>query len=120
VDHDDVHHSRVAEAFASLAGREALLTHNYVVVESTAVVERRLGREVARRLLVDLLSPVDVVWVDESIHGAATSAYLAAGPNAPSLVDFTSFEVMRLHGIRTALAVDRDFGHAGFEVIPSP
>jgi predicted nucleic acid-binding protein len=62
---------------------------------------------------------VEIVWVAEPTHSAAVSAYLAAGSSGPSLVDFTSFEVMRAHGIRVALAVDRDFAEAGFEVLPA-
>jgi uncharacterized protein len=62
---------------------------------------------------------VDVFWVDETTHGAAASAYLCSRASGPSLVDFTSFEVMRKLGIRTAFAVDRDFADAGFDVIPA-
>jgi predicted nucleic acid-binding protein len=36
-----------------------------------------------------------------------------------SALYFASFEVMRLHGIRTALAVDRDFVDVGFEMLPA-
>jgi predicted nucleic acid-binding protein len=116
LDGDDRDHRQVADAFEGLAG-DALLTHNYVVVESAALVERRLGLEHARRLLLDILAPVEVVWVDESIHRAATSAYFASGTRGPSLVDFTSFEVMRLRSIRQVLALDRHFAEAGFELL---
>lgn len=116
LDADDFAHARVAEAFDRLAS-DALLTHNYVVVESAALLERRFGSGAVRRLLIDILAPVEIVWVDESIHRAATSAYFAAGARCPSLVDFTSFEVMRLRGIRQALALDRHFAEAGFELL---
>ncbi len=116
LDGDDHSHRRVADAFQRLSG-DSLLTHNYVVVESATLVKHRLGLEHARRLLRDILAAIDIEWIDESIHRAATSAYLAAGSNGPSLVDFTSFEVMRLHGITRALAVDRHFAEAGFELL---
>lgn len=114
---DDPRHADVKQSFNNLAGA-SLLSHSYVVVESSALVERRLGRSATRDLLERLVGQVRVVYIDESIHDAATSAYLASGTAGPSLVDFTSFEVMRRRGIRTALAVDRDFTDAGFEVIP--
>lgn len=115
----DADHARVAAAVHGLARYEQLVTHNYVVAESAALVDRRLGRRYAARLLRDLLAPVQITWVDEAIHTLAAGSYLASGARGPSLVDFASFEVMRLHGIRTSLAVDRDFVDAGFDVIPA-
>jgi predicted nucleic acid-binding protein len=117
LDAEDEFHEEVAGAFRDLQG-QGLVTNNYVVTESVALVERRLRRQCARHLLTHLLAPIEIVWVDESIHGHATSGYLAAGSTGPSLVDFTSFEVMRRRGIRTALTVDRDFADAGFDVLP--
>lgn len=117
LDADDEMHQQVVGTLRGLL-EEPLVTHSYVVAESTALVERRLGRRHARRLLTHLLAPVEVVWIDERIHRAATSAYLATTRRGPSLVDCTSFEVMRTLGLGTAFAVDRDFADAGFDVIP--
>jgi len=116
LDRRDPAHSTVARTFDALSERP-LLTHNYVVVEAAALLGRRFGVEAVRQL-VEILGPIDVAWVDEPTHQAALGAYLAAAPTAPSLVDLTSFEVMRRLGIRTALAIDRDFADAGFDVVP--
>lgn len=118
LDEEDERHEQVAEAFRDLAD-EALLTHNYVVAESAALIERRLGKESARQLITHLTSPIEIVWIDESLHNTAASAYLATGSRGPSLVDFTSFEVMRRRGITHAFALDRDFADAGFELLPT-
>lgn len=117
LDRTDPRHAEVSAGLSELVGRP-LLTHTYVVLECAALVERRLGREVARRLLLDILSPVQVVCVDEPTHHAATSAYLASSATGPSLVDFTSFEVMRSEDISQALALDKHFSDAGFELLP--
>jgi predicted nucleic acid-binding protein len=45
---------------------------------------------------------------------------LVAGRRKVSLVDWTSFLVMRRRGISTAFALDSDFAAEGFEVIPAP
>jgi predicted nucleic acid-binding protein len=63
-----------------------------------------------------LLPAIDVVWVDEQTHARALSALLAAG--RISFVDWVSFEVMRLLGIDTAFAFDRDFVRQGFALVP--
>jgi predicted nucleic acid-binding protein len=117
LDRDGRHHHDAAQTLARLASSEALLTHNYVVVEAVALVRGRLGAAAARTLLADLLAPVEVVWVDRAVHEAAVAAFLAARGRV-SLVDCASFEVMRREGIDTAFAFDRDFARHGFRTIP--
>lgn len=117
LDANDRRHADVHRSFASLE-EASLVSHSYVVVESAALVERRLGRNAACDLLGELVAQIEVVPVDESLHDTAVRAYLASTAQRPSLVDFTSFELMRRRGIRTAFAVDSDFTEAGFDVIP--
>lgn len=104
--------------FIELRDQERLLTHNYVLVETTAVVQHRLGATATRTLLEHLIEPLYVVWVDEFVHRQAVSAFLAGGSTRLSLVDRTSFEVMRRLGIETAFAFDRDFADEGFATVP--
>lgn len=61
---------------------------------------------------------IAIRWVDEEIHRAATSAFLAAVRRRTSLVDWVSFEVMRRDGIEQAFTFDRDFVSTGFEIVP--
>lgn len=119
LDRDDQNHTAAAAWFAGddPATRE-LITHSYVVVESAALADRRLGAQAARALLEDLVPIVSLVFVDEPLHRAAASAYLAAPRRGPSLVDRVSFELMRHRGIMRAFAFDRDFRTAGFSTVP--
>ena len=95
------------------------MTHEYVVVETTALVQRRLGLGPLRRFVDDLLPLVEIVWVDETLHVEAREALLAGGRQTVSLVDWTSFLVMRRHGVRRAFTFDPDYATEGFEVIPA-
>ena len=69
----------------------------------------------------DLLPLVDVEWVEPALHAEAREAMLAGGQRGISLVDWTSFLVMRRRGIGTAFTLDVD-GPAprpeGFRVTP--
>ena len=114
LDETDPRHEDAASTLKAVEAAGAG-TSNYVAVESAALVERRLGRR-ATMVLFDLLSPMEIVWVDEPFHRAATAAFLQRGADGPSLVDCASFEVMRLRGIDTAFAFDRHFADAGFEL----
>jgi predicted nucleic acid-binding protein len=118
LDRDDDNHRAAASWFqGSDSGALDLLTHSYVVIESTALIHHRLGMGAARALLEDVVPAMTLVLVDESLHRAGVSAYLAAR-SAPSLVDRVSFELMRHRGIAEAFAFDRDFEVAGFSTVP--
>ena len=113
----DAFHKAAVRIFRTLRDEsERLLTHNYVIAETTALVHHRLGHGAARRWLVDLLPVADILWVDREVHNAAVAAFLIA-PAGLSLVDLVSFEVMRRGGIRRAFAFDEDFVRYGFETV---
>lgn len=119
MDSDDSRHADARTALRGIAaGPERLETTNYVVVETAALVQRRLGSAAVRALFDDVLPSVDAVWVDPEVHGAAVAALLVARGARLSLVDLVSFEVMRRRGIRTAFTFDADFAEQGFEVVP--
>lgn len=120
LDADDDHRDRARSHMLDVVdGGIELLTHEYVVVETVALVQRRLGLGALRRFVDDLLPIVEVAWVDPGLHAEAREALLAAGRRTVSLVDRTSFLVMRRHGVRRAFTFDPDFGAEGFEVVPA-
>jgi len=120
LDDDDAHRERARAHLQEVVETDVdLLTHEYVVVETTALVQRRLGLEALRRFVDDLLPLAAVAWVDESLHAEARAALLAAGRGNVSLVDWTSFLVMRRLGVRKAFTFDPDFAAEGFEVLPA-
>lgn len=118
LDRADANHARADTTFASLVRTETLVTHNYVVVESVALVQRRLGVDAVRQLFDDILAPFDLLWIDERIHRSATAAMIAVESQKISFVDWTSFEIMRQHGIDRAFAFDDDFAKQGFRLVP--
>ena len=118
---NDRHHARAAVALGELRmARQALVTHEYVLVETIALVQGRLGIEPVRALTDALLPIVDVTWVDPELHAAARGALISAGRRTVSLVDWTSFLVMRRQGIQQAFTFDADFATEGFEILPAP
>ena len=95
-----------------------LCTSNYVVLEASALVQRRLGMKALRVLYKNLLAPVDIVWISQDLHRAALSSLLAVNRRLLSLVDCTSFEVMRDLGLHSVFAFDRHFHEQGFVCLP--
>lgn len=119
LDADDHQRDRAHAHLQEVEGEVDLLTHEYVVVETMALVQRRLGLGALRRFVDDLLPLVEIAWVDEDLHREAREALLAAGRRTVSLADWTSFLLMRRHGVRRAFTFDPDFGVEGFEVVPA-
>lgn len=101
-----------------LSGSDDFLTTNYILLETVALVQHRLGAAAVQVLHGDVFPVLEVHWIDEQIHASAVSALLAAGRRRLSLVDCVSFEVMRRRLIDTAFAFDADFRRVGFHCIP--
>lgn len=116
---DDAKHSQVAAAWRALVGaEEGFVTSSYVLIESFALTQARLGLAAARALVSDFVPALEVVWVDETLHRAALSAWLIAGRRDLSLVDCVSFEIMRRRSMPRALTLDRHFRQQGFLPLP--
>ena len=119
LDGDDANHAQARVTWIELpARREELIYTNYVLVETFALVQRRLGMEAVRTLQEDLIPILRIEWVDETRHLAGVNALLSASRRQISLVDCVSFEAMRRLGLKMALAFDRHFGEQGFGLLP--
>lgn len=118
LDESDVRHREAARIWARLLDSDAdLVTHNYVIVEAAALVQRRLGEELLEPLFDGLLPLVRIVWVEEEIYHRALAVFRSIRKPGLSLVDCVSFEVMRLKSEERAFAFDRHFEGQGFKVI---
>jgi len=96
----------------------AIFTSNYVILETTALLQHRFGIEALRLFESELLPVIEIAWVDEAIHKQGMSTLLAANRRDLSLVDCTSFEMMRHRDMDRAFTFDLHFSEQGFEVIP--
>ena len=115
LDAGDGRHNEAATIVRSLLGDGALLvTTNYVVTELTALVQNRLGLDVALRVHRGLLPALEVVFVDRALHERAVAAWTVARRRGLSLVDCAGFELMRDLGVVAALAFDLHFEEQGF------
>ena len=101
-----------------LSSDSSLFSSNYVILETTALLQHRFGIEALRLFEIDILPVVEIAWVDETIHKQGLSALLAANRRDLSLVDCTSFEIMRQTGMDRVFTFDPHFREQGFKVIP--
>jgi predicted nucleic acid-binding protein len=109
LDRDDGFHPAARQHWLELlAGEELPLLTNYVLAECFALV-----------LHDDLLPVFSVHWIDEEDHRNAVQAVLAAGRRDLSLVDCSSFAVMRRLRLRNAFSFDAHFQEQGFQIEPA-
>jgi predicted nucleic acid-binding protein len=119
LDADDENHDAAKQVWEDLLAQEAvLICSNYVLVETLALVQRRLGIPAVRTFQEDIVPVLKVEWVDETIHQVGIASVLAAARRGLSLVDCVSFEIMRRLGIKTAFVFDHHFDEQGFECLP--
>jgi len=119
LDGSDKNH-KIAKSFWEriISEENVLLCHNYILIETSALILQRFGMEAVRVFEHDIIPVLRIMWVTKDIHSAAVSAHLMADRCTLSLVDCVSFEAMRRSGVRKAFAFDRHFREYGYETKP--
>ena len=114
----DTSHGEADRVFATLRARQApLVSTSYVLVETYALIGRRLGIEVVRRFRGEFAPLMEVVWVDAVLHDAGLDLLLERNKRLLSLVDAVSFVTMRRRTLGEAFAFDPHFEEEGFTLL---
>lgn len=112
----DPNHVKAQRLFEiTLRSGDPLLSHNYVLIESFALLQRRLGLRTANAFARES-ERFTIEWIDAETHASAIARWVTGKPNV-SFVDHVSFGVMERLRIRQAFAFDDDFRAAGFVLI---
>jgi predicted nucleic acid-binding protein len=121
IDRDDERHADAGRVWQRLmADKATLLVTNYVLLETIAILQSRIGMSAVRRFHDDILPVLTVDWVSATDHQKGMSALLAADRRNLSLVDCISFDTMRRRGLNTVFAFDRHFEEQGFAAPYAP
>lgn len=119
LDFDDKNHAGAKQQWIDLILAEAtLICSDYILLETLALVQRRIGLAAARVFHEDIFPLLTIEWVDESTYRAGIASVLTAARRDLSLVDCVSFEIMRRLGIHSAFAFDSHFKEQGFTCLP--
>lgn len=116
LDEADARHAEASDILRRLVGTE-FVTHALVMVETAALVGRRLPWAASERLIDGILPVVDIQPIGDESLDAALAAYRRSGTASVSLVDQASFALMRSLGIRRTFAFDEDFAREGFDLV---
>jgi len=114
-DRADPNYATARERFSRiLRSGDRLLTHNYVLAESFALLQHRLGLSSAVAFARSARA-FEIEWIAEETHAVAVLRW-SGGKRTLSFVDHMSFVVMERRGIEEAFAFDPDFETAGFRL----
>lgn len=118
MDRSDHHHQSASKLWNLFLDRGTYLkTSNYVIVETVALLQNRLGFEAADLWARDVLGIVDKLWIDEKAHHLAVEIWSSLGRRKLSLVDCTSFVMMRHEKVEKVFAFDKHFTEQGFTIL---
>ena len=119
LDRTDPFHAKARDLFIRARDEKwQLFTTSYVVHESWALIQARLGWEAVEDWIGSLLPMCEIAWVDESMHRLGAARARQAKERRLSLTDCVSFEVMSSRGCTEAIADDEHFRRLGY-VLPS-
>ena len=118
LDRDDENHTVARTTWERLLrSSNVLLTHNYVLLETVALVQSRLGMPALRSFQERIIPILQTYWVTESDHCTAIEMAIAADRRKLSLVDCTSFLTMRSHTVSDVFCFDKHFKEQGFNLV---
>ena len=115
---EDGHADLVQEFRNILTGNRPLRTTSYVLIETIALLQNRVGLEPVRDFDEHVLPLLSVEWVSEDLHRRGARRLSMENRRRLSLVDCVSFEFMRRQGISDVLGLDRHFEEAGYRLLP--
>ena len=112
-------HRAVLGAFRTAAERgRRMVTTNYVLIETSALLQHRIGLPPVRDLEERILPLLTVHWVSSELHRRAVERLFRTDKRKVSLVDVVSFVVMDAEGLTDVLGLDPDFAAEGFRLLP--
>lgn len=118
MDRSDSNHEKARNLWLSLLDEEShLKTTNYIIIETLALLQSRLGFEAAYLYSSNILGLVDILWINEPRHNLAFELWLSLGRKKLSFVDCISFITMRHYRLENVFGFDRHFEEQGFKIL---
>ncbi len=116
---DDLNSERASVTLINFVENgEELFCTNYILVESYALIQHRMGMDAINDFQKNILPSLNIVWIDKDEHKSIVTGFLSSNRRQLSFVDCSSFETMKRMDIKTAFTFDNHFREQGFEVIP--
>jgi len=112
---DDLMHVRAKTCFSYFSKHAVqLLSSSFVLVETLALLQRRIGLEAVQDFNARIVPLIEILWVDKEWYNRAMQRLFSHQKRDISLVDCLSFEIMEARAVTVAYTYDRHFEENGF------
>lgn len=105
----DAHHERCAELFAGIASQQvSIVTTSFVVAETATVLSHRVGQDLARVFLDEVIEQgrFPTVFVTEAMQQQALEIFKMQESRGTSMTDCVNVAIMRQLQISTIFSFD--------------
>lgn len=117
LDGSDPFHAKALDCFnRAIESSWQLATTNYVLQESWALIQARLGWEAVDAWCDRIVPLCDVVWVDATLHGLGEARCRQARERRLSLTDCITIEAMHRQRITEVIGDDEHLSREGFRL----
>lgn len=114
---NDYMHVRAKRNFAYFAEHRArLLTSSFVLVETGALLQRRVGLTAVHDFQSKIIPLLEIIWVNSDWYAKAIQRLFGLNNRDISLVDCLSFEIMESREVTQAFTFDKHFPENGFPI----
>ncbi len=119
VSQTDRYHDQASQTYLDLLDQgDTLLINSYVLVESSALIHRRLGFGPLQQFIRSIQGVWETLWIDRRTHEEVWSRMENRGGTRLSLVDWSV--IVSAENTRSVIfTFDSDFALEGLTVIPS-
>lgn len=93
---DEFHDSAISIYEDIMDRDQRLWTPSYALIETIALVHRRLGFDTLSQTLALIESRVQIYWIGDTVHSIVLQEFVAAGGSGLSLVDRTVVMLARM------------------------
>ena len=120
IDRSDSAHKEAAKAWSILLQDDNhLITSNYIILETIALLQNRISCTAALLFQNDILGVLDIHWITQTIHELSVELWKNQGRRHLSLVDYSSFILMGQNQCSDAFSLDRHFAEQGYVLWPN-
>ena len=118
LDAGDDFNEKAVKYYSSLLKNDCMLVAtNYIILESIIIIKKRFGLEAVSSFNKNIAPSLKIYWIDEEIHEVGVNNLVMVNRKKVSLVDYTSFEVMKRLNIEKAFSFDNHFKSFGFKLV---
>lgn len=115
---DHYHQEAVGQWRTLLESDEPLICNNYILVETIAILQHRLGLGAVRGLQDSIIPLLTIDWVAEAAHATALAALTVANRRQLSVVDCSAMATMRAWGVNRIFSFDAHYAAYDFTLLP--